>query len=584
LGNLLKKLNKFIVCDIFTTNLDGQTASYLRSGIFTDSHCKSRIDQPTQGELSKYKKLLETEILTRIKYVSTNDLKKLKLSFDNSNKNSRSFEDIIDSTSELIGDNEFDAIKISSLRYLEKLPHKLVFDKYDTLGDTKKFENRVAYKRFKILKTFFEELLELELEWEKKNASFTEENDGVAASFKGRWIVNGNREFDYNKLSDGQQVLFSYVMLLFLLSINPSVSFQESIVLIDEPEMNLHPKAQIKLISKLKELLKEKGQLIIATHSLSIVANLNYSSIYLVRDSQIYSPSSNLPFNLLNDLMGIDEHYYKITQFLSSIPSWTMTNFMSECFERPEVIANANDKDPQISLFTSLLKSENYSVLDFGSGEGRLLSRVKESNSIWNKIAKYDCYDYCDTYNEKVLSLGANTIINDINELKENSYDIIIMINVLHEIPIKEWERNFTAIKKSLTERGFLAVIEDTEIPIGELPNKVGFLILDKLEFLELFDGKVSFIEPETAKYKERIVCSLISKENLLNMSFDKLKLKKVLEKLKESSLKKINEYRKTVADKENNEGGNSAKLGRLYALKANLYINSELGIKELDK
>lgn len=509
----------------------------------------------------------------RIKVIKPEDFRRLKAGLDKNSKKT-TFQKIIDSASEEIDVDvdEFSMISDSALTYLRRLPHKLAYDDIDTKGDEKKFKNRVSYKRFSLLKSLVDEFLGKTLEWEARTSNVDEHDDHISIKSTGFWKIDG-REFNYNQFSEGEKVLFTYALLLFLLNTNPRIRFKESIIIIDEPELNLHPKAQIKLIESLQELIKDEGQLIIATHSLSIVANLQYGSIHLVRDSKLFSPSSTIPFESVDELMGFDEHYNKIVEFLVSTPSWAMINFMGECFEDPEVFEEANKNDPQIEIFKNIiLNNESINILDFGSGKGRLIERIKESEKTWKRINSYDCFDIKAEYNELVKTIGANKVYNDLSEIPEDQYDLVILVNVLHEIPINEWTKTINTIKKNLKPDGFLAIIEDTELPVGELPNDHGFLILNKEEMTSLLGKETVFVNSKIERYKNRIICGIIKGDFLKRI--DKNVLISTLEKLKTNSLKSIVEYRKS--------NKTELSLGRLYALKANLYVNSELAMKQL--
>lgn len=514
---------------------------------------------------------VQKEISKRIKVIKSSDFRALKASFDVNDKSKVSFQNIVDSSSENIDVNELSMINESALTFLHRLPHKLAFDDIDTRGDEKKFKNRVAYRRFKLLSELIYEFLGKELEWKSKTSNVSEHDDYISVKTTGYWILDG-RELNYGDFSDGEKVLFTYALLLFLLGTNPRIKFKESIIIIDEPELNLHPKAQIKLIESLQGIIKEEGQLIIATHSLPIIANLEYGSIFLVRGSQLFSPSSIIPFESIDDLMGFNEHYNKIVEFLASTPSWAMTHFMSQCFDNPEVLEKAENNDPQLEIFKNLIKGDKLNLLDFGSGKGRLLDRIRESDGIWKRIKNYDCFDINEKNNELILSKEGSSIMNNLNELENDKYDLIIMVNVLHEIPIMDWTKSLIKIKKSLNLNGFFAIVEDTELPIGELPNKHGFLILNKDEMKIILGDKVSFITSNIQKYKDRIICGIIQKNEMNNIN--KNKLIATLEKLKANSLKSIIKYRESSK--------NELKIGRLYGLKANLYLNSDLAINEL--
>lgn len=529
--------------------------------------------QLSSEQIAQINRSLTVEINKRIKVISPNDFRVLKASFDSNSKPKDTFQDIIDSTADSIEINELNMISETGLSYLQRLPHKLAYDDIDTRGDEKKFKARVSHKRFIILKGLISEFLGKELEWKSRQSKVDEHDDHITINTTGYWTID-ERELNYNDFSEGEKVLFTYALLLFLLNTNPKVKFKESIIIIDEPELNLHPSAQVKFLKSLQELIKDEGQLIIATHSLSIISNLDYDSIFLVRESEIKTPSSCIPYDSIDDLMGFDEHYHKMVEFLVSTPAWAMTNFMAQCFENPDVFEVANPNDPQLDIFKKLVyEHDKLSILDFGAGKGRLLDKIKESNDLWKRIEKYDCYDIVPKYNELLISKSATSVINDLNLIGSNTYDLIVLVNVLHEIPVQEWIIILNKLKLALNNNGFLAIIEDTKLPIGELPNENGFLLLDKEEFLILLGENTTFITPREERYKNRIICSLVNKEHM-NI-IDKETIIETLKKLKINSLNSIKGYRKQT---ENNIG-----IGRLFALKSNLYLNSDLAIESLN-
>ncbi|MEG2936114.1 MAG: ATP-binding protein, partial [Clostridium sp.] len=78
------------------------------------------------------------------------------------------------------------------------------------------------------------------------------------------------KTFDINSLSAGEKQLYLRALALYFLDIN------DSIILIDEPELSLHPKWQ-KSIMKVYENIGYNNQLIVATHSPFIEGEINIS-------------------------------------------------------------------------------------------------------------------------------------------------------------------------------------------------------------------------------------------------------------------------------------------------------------------
>ena len=116
-------------------------------------------------------------------------------------------------------------------------------------------------------------------------------------------------EFDINSLSSGEKQLFLRAMTLKMLDINNSV------ILIDEPEISLHPKWQQKIV-KVYEGIGENNQIIIATHSPHIVSSVKSESLKLlvksdegieVLQGEEINGSYGYPVErVLTELMGVE--------------------------------------------------------------------------------------------------------------------------------------------------------------------------------------------------------------------------------------------------------------------------------------
>jgi len=82
-------------------------------------------------------------------------------------------------------------------------------------------------------------------------------------------------EFDINELSSGEKQLFLRTLAIKML--NP----ENSIILIDEPELSLHPKWQQRIVDVYKKIGKN-NQIIIATHSPHILGSVKKENIMLL--------------------------------------------------------------------------------------------------------------------------------------------------------------------------------------------------------------------------------------------------------------------------------------------------------------
>lgn len=84
------------------------------------------------------------------------------------------------------------------------------------------------------------------------------------------------KEFDITGLSSGEKQLFLRALALKFLEVN------NSIILIDEPEISLHPEWQSKIIDVYKSI-GNNNQLIIATHSPHVIGNITANELRVMK-------------------------------------------------------------------------------------------------------------------------------------------------------------------------------------------------------------------------------------------------------------------------------------------------------------
>lgn len=114
--------------------------------------------------------------------------------------------------------------------------------------------------------------------------------------------------FNINSLSSGEKQLFIRAMTLRMISAN------NSIILIDEPEISLHPSWQQKIV-KVYQKMGENNQIIFATHSPHVVSSVPKECVKLLKrengqikivDYNDISGSFGLPVDIvLQELMGL---------------------------------------------------------------------------------------------------------------------------------------------------------------------------------------------------------------------------------------------------------------------------------------
>jgi SAM-dependent methyltransferase len=290
----------------------------------------------------------------------------------------------------------------------------------------------------------------------------------------------------------------------------------------------------------------------------------------MIDDNKIIPPSRTTPGKSFNSLMGLENHISKLIAFINSISDWAYGNFMLQCFKEPNVIFGNDPNDPQFKLFKKFLeKKSKTNLLDFGAGKGRIGYTIKEDEEISNQIV-YSAFEP-DKGNYELLNNvpDIKKTYSNIEEIPDNTFDCVLLCNVLHEINPNDWIESFNAIKRTLKDDGFLLIIEDKFLPRGENAHQFGYLILGSEETkILLKSNDVLELKLQEEKFKERILFNAFTKEQI-NPS-DKTILE-ALTKLKENSfinLKKIKKEEKNIDQ------------GRRYANQTQLYINAQLAIE----
>ena len=117
-------------------------------------------------------------------------------------------------------------------------------------------------------------------------------------------------KFDINELSSGEKQLFLRTLAIKML--NP----ENSIILIDEPELSLHPKWQQRIVDVYRKIGKN-NQIIIATHSPHILGSVKKENIILLdrsddgkimikTDEDLYDSYGQPTDRVLKDIMGLE--------------------------------------------------------------------------------------------------------------------------------------------------------------------------------------------------------------------------------------------------------------------------------------
>lgn len=114
-----------------------------------------------------------------------------------------------------------------------------------------------------------------------------------------------DESFSIDAISTGEQTLLSKVLYLYLKEI------RDSVILIDEPELSLHPAWQNRVLKLYENFAKENNcQIIIATHSPHIIGSAKNEWIRLLTEDGVIDNFSNTygaKFSqILTDVMGVE--------------------------------------------------------------------------------------------------------------------------------------------------------------------------------------------------------------------------------------------------------------------------------------
>lgn len=354
------------------------------------------------------------------------------------------------------------------------------------------------------------------------------------------------------RFSPGELIIF-YMSVFLSLQKN---SNKRRVIILDEPECHLHPKALIQFVKLIKES-NYYTSIWIATHSLFLVPEFEFQNIIYVNKSKVMPRSSSTYQSIVDELLGKDND--KTSEFISSLPKWQYSEYIAECFTDPDVIETINPEDEQVKLFIEFLKShKSIRILDYGGGSARLGLSLKESNHKPTYDIVYEILDPKPKYT------GKEFVIHKSVQSIRQKYDCIVMMNVLHEISPKEWKNMFKVISNILNEYSYLLFVETSVLTKGERPNYYGYLVLDSEELRVLFSCPNPF-QTIVIKEGQKSVCTIIPKNVLYNITDSSII--HTIDLLENRTLQKIKEER-------NKEGFITS---RYYAFLAQQYINAKI-------
>ena len=390
-----------------------------------------------------------------------------------------------------------------------------------------------------------------------------------------------------SNLSDGQKILLQFCMAIY----SQEKALKDLILVLDEPENHLHPSVIIETIERILSCVTD-GQIWIATHSIPLLAHFDPSYLWYVENGKI-SYAGRIPEKVLESLLGDETEIAKLQDFISLPSQFATSRYAFECLLHPtSVMTNSNDSQ-SIQIRTDLLdlsKNGKLRILDYGAGKGRLISNICELDEV-NQSKLLEVIDYigfdefnkdktiCEASISKAYGCAEKRYYNDFTNLfshyDKESFDVVIMCNVLHEIDPKNWLKLFQSngiISNCLKENGILLLIEDQQIPVGEKAYQKGFLVLDTPQLKELFQVTE---QDEGFKFNDknndgRLKSHQIPKNILTRINADSRL--KAIQAMSMTAREKILEIRRLEQ---------SYKNGKLHGFWTQQFANAQLNIAE---
>jgi energy-coupling factor transporter ATP-binding protein EcfA2 len=313
------------------------------------------------------------------------------------------------------------------------------------------------------------------------------------------------------RLSTGQKYLLDFWVRV----LNFDRFDEPTLILMDEPELHVHPAALIPVFSTISEKWTN-SQIFVATHCVPLVARLGFERVLWVKLGRVQR-ARNVIDQLLTALLGGDGGIERLQHLTLEPDRLAALTFAAECILPPKVL-EGEEQDPQANQLRQFLgqKYKGFGkpvrLLDWGAGRARLLRCLgfEEGFDLRANLS------YVALDKEQKEADAASLNIADVFGSSEKRL-FIELCNVLHEIHPDEWLKLFSEIKLAIGDGGFLLIIEDGELPHGEQAHRDGFLLLDgeALQALFQLSNPPERIMAKDAKYADRLLAFVLAKEML---------------------------------------------------------------------
>lgn len=421
-----------------------------------------------------------------------------------------------------------------------------------------------AVEAFDSLRKVFADLLKLDLALDREQRKATLGGFAIGAQ----------------PMSEGQAALFQLGVILHA----QQAQLGSVILFWDEPEAHLHPAAVVEVFERIQSA-NTGGQIWLATHSDALVAHLEPEALWYINERRARWAGTQ-PEKVIAGLFGGEEGAERLTTFLGMPLRFAAVRFAADCLFEPAVLG-VTDSDDQCELIRSCLPARpaerRLRLLDFGAGQGRFLGTLATMLGVEWVRDEIDYFAF-DSSPEHRAELDQTIreiwpddadarLLADAERLERmggaGGADVVLLCNVLHEIPPQRWLDNFGPnglITRSLTPGGLLMVVEDYGMPRGEKAHQSGFLLLDSQELQALF----STTEVKTATARAgRLAAHVIPAERVGGVTTETCRA--AIGLVQGNAMDRVREIRAS--------GDVSYKQGLRHALATQLAVNANLAL-----
>jgi SAM-dependent methyltransferase len=383
-------------------------------------------------------------------------------------------------------------------------------------------------------------------------------------------------------LSDGQKVL-----LQLAVAVHPTRDEKGVVLVMDEPENHLHPAALIMILDRIQAAMAN-AQIWIATHSVPLIAHLyelEPDCLHFVASGRI-TYAGRTPERVLNGLLGSAAEQEKLLRLLDLPHTLAASRFAASCLRAPAVSEHAqrDSQNEQIrTVIAGLPRKEGpIRILDFGAGKARLLAGLTEECADPAQNVDYVAFEpegdnrgSCERQLVAAYGSSDRRLYGTVDELfasrAEETFDVVVMCNVLHEIAPSDWPGILGQrgpVYRALKPSGYLLLVEDLRIPVGELPGPQGFFLLDTVHLLKLFlvsrQDEIDTIRVSDARDDGRLKAHLIPKTFVGRITSESIKGS--IQALRETSVRELQQLR--------TRGDASSAAGHLHGLWSQQFAN----------